>query len=118
LLSFGTTFYHKSVLFTLIEGLSRYAISVNDHGELGHLDPSTRIQIIVACRIPAGDAEEFHALLRNSKYIIHFEWIPQNDILAHPNVLLFVSHGGLNGILESLFHGKPVLGTNRAKLFV
>lgn len=37
------------------------------------------------------------------------KWMPQNDILAHPNVILFISHGGLFGTAESLYHGVPLL---------
>ncbi|XP_031639846.1 UDP-glucuronosyltransferase 1-10-like [Contarinia nasturtii] len=37
------------------------------------------------------------------------KWMPQNDILAHPNVILFISHGGLFGTSESLYHGVPLL---------
>ena len=37
------------------------------------------------------------------------KWAPQNDILAHPNVILFISHGGLFGTSESLYHGVPLL---------
>lgn len=33
------------------------------------------------------------------------DWMPQNDILAHPNVILFISHGGMLGAMESLYHG-------------
>ncbi|XP_055609265.1 UDP-glycosyltransferase UGT5-like [Uranotaenia lowii] len=37
-------------------------------------------------------------------------WMPQNDILAHPNVKVFITHGGLLGSTESIFHGKPMIG--------
>lgn len=37
-------------------------------------------------------------------------WIPQRDILAHPNVKLFITHGGLLGTTEALVEGVPVLG--------
>lgn len=37
------------------------------------------------------------------------KWMPQNDILAHPNVVLFIGHGGSFGTTESLYHGVPLL---------
>jgi hypothetical protein len=42
------------------------------------------------------------------------EWIPQNDVLGDERIVGFITHGGLNSLLESLYHGKPmiVMGTN------
>lgn len=37
------------------------------------------------------------------------QWLPQDDILAHPNVKLFVTHGGLGSLTEAKAHGVPVL---------
>ncbi|XP_051778630.1 2-hydroxyacylsphingosine 1-beta-galactosyltransferase-like isoform X2 [Erpetoichthys calabaricus] len=37
-------------------------------------------------------------------------WLPQNDLLGHPNVRVFVSHCGLNGVYEAIFQGVPVVG--------
>lgn len=38
------------------------------------------------------------------------KWIPQRDIMAHPNVKLFITHGGLLGTTEAIAEGKPILG--------
>ncbi|EDV94603.1 GH18740 [Drosophila grimshawi] len=38
------------------------------------------------------------------------KWMPQGDILAHPNVQVFIAHGGLFGMQEALQYGVPVLG--------
>jgi 2-hydroxyacylsphingosine 1-beta-galactosyltransferase len=36
-------------------------------------------------------------------------WIPQNDLLADKRVILFISHGGFNGLIEAVYHAKPVI---------
>ncbi|XP_055702593.1 UDP-glucosyltransferase 2-like [Phlebotomus papatasi] len=42
--------------------------------------------------------------------VIIKRWMPQNDILAHRNTKLFISHCGLLSSLESTWHGVPILG--------
>ncbi|XP_059808864.1 UDP-glucuronosyltransferase 2A1-like [Hypanus sabinus] len=42
--------------------------------------------------------------------ILLTKWIPQNDLLGHPNTRVFISHGGTNGIYEAIYHGVPVIG--------
>lgn len=37
------------------------------------------------------------------------QWMPQSDILAHPNVKLFISHGGIFGTQEAIHHAVPMV---------
>ena len=41
--------------------------------------------------------------------ILILPWIPQNDLLADSRVKLFISHGGFNSVMESVYHAKPLL---------
>ena len=43
-------------------------------------------------------------------HIYLMKWIPQNDLLAHPNTKLFITHCGSNSQFEALYHGVPMLG--------
>merc|ERR1712136_373956 len=37
-------------------------------------------------------------------------WLPQNDLLAHPNLKVFVTHGGLLSLQEAIFHKAILVG--------
>nr|ACZ97420.2 UGT39A1 [Zygaena filipendulae] len=44
------------------------------------------------------------------KNVLLRQWLPQKEILAHPNVKLFIGHGGLLGSQETMSAGVPILG--------
>ncbi|XP_034099526.1 UDP-glycosyltransferase UGT5-like [Drosophila albomicans] len=44
-----------------------------------------------------------------SDNILYSKWLSQDDILAHPNITLFITHAGKGGITEAQYHGKPML---------
>ncbi|EDW37471.1 GL25511 [Drosophila persimilis] len=44
-----------------------------------------------------------------SENILYAKWLPQDDILAHPKIRLFITHAGKGGVTEAQYHGKPML---------
>ncbi|XP_050682427.1 UDP-glucosyltransferase 2-like isoform X1 [Leptidea sinapis] len=54
---------------------------------------------------------KFEEELPNRPSNVHIvSWAPQQSILAHPNCVLFISHGGLLSITEAIHFGVPLVG--------
>ncbi|XP_057651353.1 UDP-glycosyltransferase UGT5-like isoform X1 [Diorhabda carinulata] len=45
-----------------------------------------------------------------SENVLVRKWLPQQDILRHPNVKLFITQGGLQSLQESVVNGIPLIG--------
>ena len=54
---------------------------------------------------------KYEAVLANKPdNVLTKDWFPQESVLNHPNVKLFITHGGLLSTTESIHFGKPVVG--------
>lgn len=54
---------------------------------------------------------ETDSLANKPKNVFTFKWLPQRDVLCHPNVKLFWGHGGNLGTTEGVHCGIPILVT-------
>lgn len=41
--------------------------------------------------------------------VLTSKWLPQDDVLTHPKLRLFISHCGLGSVAEAKYHGVPVI---------
>ncbi|XP_075985048.1 UDP-glucosyltransferase 2-like isoform X1 [Anticarsia gemmatalis] len=54
---------------------------------------------------------KFEEQLPNTpKNVYISNWLPQQSVLAHPNCILFISHGGLLSVTETVHFGVPMIG--------
>ncbi|XP_033724646.1 UDP-glucuronosyltransferase 1-1-like [Pecten maximus] len=42
--------------------------------------------------------------------VLLMPWLPQNDLLAHPNTKAFITHCGNSGLYEGLYNAVPMIG--------
>ena len=88
-------------------------VIVMSFGSIGfEIDPQTLMEFLKAFgkikqRIIWKYVEEPKGLPSNVKVL---SWMPQNDLLGHPNAKMFITHCGNNGQMEALYHGVPMIG--------
>jgi glucuronosyltransferase len=42
--------------------------------------------------------------------VLILDWLPQQEIMAHPKTILFFTHFGMHGALEAVWYGLPMVG--------
>uniref|UniRef100_W8BNH9 UDP-glucuronosyltransferase 2C1 n=1 Tax=Ceratitis capitata TaxID=7213 RepID=W8BNH9_CERCA len=93
------------------EGVIYFSLGSNIQGKHLQADKA-RIMYSVVSKLPYkvlwqwGDS----GYPGNSSNIVYKNWLPQSDVLAHPNVKLFITHGGKGSVVESQYHGVPMVG--------
>ncbi|KAK7865278.1 hypothetical protein R5R35_012575 [Gryllus longicercus] len=93
------------------EGVIFFSLGTNLRSE--KLTPEKRKALMEAfAELPQKVLWKFEAdsLPGQPKNVKIGKWLPQSDILAHPNVKLFISHCGLLSTHEAIYRGIPILG--------
>ncbi|XP_037093340.1 UDP-glucuronosyltransferase 1A8-like [Pollicipes pollicipes] len=94
---------HGVIVFSL--GITGYeALSVPDDYIHAFMNVFGKLKQKVLMRFTAS---RLSTIPDNVKVV---EWLPQIDVLGHPQTRAFISHCGMNGIMEAFYHGVPLLG--------
>ena len=59
--------------------------------------------------VDAASSSEFAAVTGAAPNLRLLPWLPQNDLLGHPAVTAFLSHGGIHSMYEAIYHGVPMV---------
>ncbi|XP_050427170.1 UDP-glucosyltransferase 2-like [Adelges cooleyi] len=73
--------------------------------------PVLQIFLDVFAKLPIRVLWKFEEDIPNKSDNLYIsKWMPQRDILNHPKVRIFMSHGGQLGVHEAIHSGVPVIG--------
>ncbi|KAE9556058.1 hypothetical protein FO519_000692 [Halicephalobus sp. NKZ332] len=53
--------------------------------------------------------EDDHEIAKDHRNVFTGKWLPQPDILDHAKLLAFISHGGMNSVIEGSTKGVPMI---------
>ncbi|XP_052870628.1 UDP-glycosyltransferase UGT5-like, partial [Anopheles cruzii] len=56
------------------------------------------------------ESDEAKLPMKVPKNVYIRAWMPQNDLLAHPNIKLFITHSGLLSTHEAIWNSVPIIG--------
>ncbi|RZC40275.1 UDP-glucuronosyltransferase 2B17-like, partial [Asbolus verrucosus] len=100
---------YQKLLDNAKNGVILFSLGTNIRSD--KLDKETQAEILNAfSKISETVIWKFESKIENlPKNVIVRKWLPQNDILGHPNVKLFIGHGGALSTQETIFHGVPMV---------
>ncbi|XP_023025419.2 UDP-glucosyltransferase 2 [Leptinotarsa decemlineata] len=86
--------------------------SLGSNLKAADLDPAKKTAILsVFSKIKQKVLWKFETDLdEKSSNVMIQKWLPQQEVLSHPNTVAFISHGGLLGCMEAVHFGVPILG--------
>lgn len=91
------------IIFSLGSILRASELKASDREAFINVFSKLKQKIIWRYDLPDADIEL-------PKNVLGRPWIPQGKLLAHNNVKLFISHGGMLGTTEAVYTGVPILG--------
>lgn len=92
---YDSIIYVSQGTITKVFRLEMFLNTFNDFESIGFIMSKSNLFDLSSLNIP--------------KNVLILDWVPQNDLLGDAKVKAFITHGGLNSILESLYHGKPMI---------
>ena len=97
--------YKKNIYFsngTIMKNI----ISLNDCIDIFKYLKNKNIGIILSIRKEIINDNDIKLFPEN---VFATRWLEQNDLLGDKRISLFVTHGGYNSVLESVYHEKPLV---------